>query len=108
MFGFGKKKEEKGCCCGHRDNTEERTSVHSEIKVLGKGCTNCKILMDNVAEALVLLGREPIVEKVTDMADIASYGVIGVPALVFGKKVLSTGKILSVEEAAELLKKAGM
>ncbi|WP_218915534.1 thioredoxin family protein [Cloacibacillus evryensis] len=54
------------------------------------------------------IGREPEVEKVTDMARIVSYGVISTPALVVGERVVSVGKILSAGEIAGLLKKEGL
>ncbi|MEG1912877.1 MAG: thioredoxin family protein [Cloacibacillus sp.] len=78
------------------------------VKILGMGCSNCKTLADNAAKALEAMGFTPDVEKVTDMADIASYGVMSTPALVLGKKVLSAGRVLSVEQITELLKKEGL
>lgn len=75
-----------------------------QIKVLGPGCKRCETLADNVKTALADLGRTDEVVKVTDMVSIARAGVMSTPGLVFGDKVVSTGKVLSAEEIAALLK----
>ena len=41
--------------------------------------------------------------KVTDFAEIAAYGIMSTPGLVVDEKVLSAGKVLSVEEIRRLL-----
>lgn len=74
------------------------------IKVLGSGCAKCVLLKNNVIEALAILKKEAIVEKVTDFKDIASYGVMSTPALVVDGKVLFSGKVLDPKSLAELLK----
>ena len=43
------------------------------------------------------------VEHITDFAEIASYGVMSIPALVFNGKVVSYGRVLSVEEVKRIL-----
>ena len=64
-----------------------------DIKVLGPGCPKCqqteKIVKDAVAES----GIEVTVEKVTDVMEIAGYGVFGTPAVVVDGEVKSVGKI---------------
>lgn len=47
------------------------------------------------------------VEYVDDMAQIAGYGVMSMPALVINEKPVVMGKVLNVKEVEELLKKAG-
>jgi protein-disulfide isomerase len=44
------------------------------------------------------------IEKVTDIPDIMSYGVMSTPALVIDDKVVSYGKVLSFDEIIKLLK----
>jgi small redox-active disulfide protein 2 len=63
------------------------------IKVLGSGCVNCQRLTALTEQALAELGRSEQVEKVTDYAQIASYGVMSTPALVVGEQVLMAGRI---------------
>ena len=69
-----------------------------DIKVLGPGCPKChqteKIVKDAIAES----GVEASVEKVTDVMEIAGYGVFGTPAVVVDGEVKSVGKIPRKEE----------
>ena len=76
-----------------------------EIKILGIGCKNCVNLAKNTEEALKELGMEATITKVTDMKDIAKYGIMRAPGLVIDEKVVSYGKVASTEEITELLKK---
>lgn len=76
-----------------------------EIKILGVGCKNCVNLAKNTEEALKGLGMEATITKVTDMKDIAKYGIMRTPGLVIDEKVVSYGKVASTEEITELLKK---
>lgn len=73
------------------------------IKVLGSCCGNCAALMANTKIALAELGMECTVEKVTDFAEIAKYGVMSIPSLVIDEKVVSTGKVLKPEEIVKIL-----
>lgn len=95
-MGLFKKKEDG------KDGTDEKGSF---VKVLGTGCAKCVGLENNVKKAMAELGMTQDVEHVTDINRIVSYGVMMTPALVLGKEVVSVGKVLSVAEAAELLKK---
>jgi len=74
------------------------------VKILGSGCPNCNRLEANVKEAAKNLGIEAEFEKVTDMKAIVSYGVMRTPALVVDGKVISSGRVLSVNEAEKLIK----
>ena len=76
-----------------------------EIKILGIGCKNCVNLAKNTEEALKELGMEATITKVTDMKDIAKYGIMRTPGLVIDEKVVSYGKVASTDEITELLKK---
>ncbi|MDO4560757.1 MAG: thioredoxin family protein [bacterium] len=109
MFEFGNKEQKNGCACecscGAKGNSGQKSS---EVKILGMGCASCKVLAENTKQALASIGREPKVEKVTDMARIVSYGVISTPALVIGERVVSAGTVLSAGEIASLLKKEGL
>lgn len=78
------------------------------IKILGSGCKNCVALTENAKEAINELGIKAEVEKVTDFADIAAYGVMRTPALVVDEKVVSFGKVLKPKEIVNILKKTGI
>ena len=73
------------------------------IKILGSGCANCHRLEANTTQALSTLGLEATVEKVTDVADIASYGVMRTPGLVVDEQVLVSGRVPDAAEIARLL-----
>lgn len=69
-----------------------------EIKVLGPGCFNCKKLEELTRSALESLAIEAKVEKVSNYQQIMDLGVMRTPGLVINGKVVSSGRIPSVEE----------
>ena len=76
-----------------------------EIKVLETGCcSKCATLTKNAEEAVKAIGINASVEEVTDIEKIISYGIMRTPALVVDEKVLSVGKVLTVEEISSILK----
>jgi small redox-active disulfide protein 2 len=77
------------------------------IKVLGPGCANCVRLEANVKEALAAGGiADATVEKVTDYADIASWGIMSTPGLVIDGSVVVSGRVPDVAEVAQLIASA--
>lgn len=75
-----------------------------KIKVLGSGCKNCKKLLENVTEAVSQIGLKAEILYVTDMMAIANSGLMRTPGLIIDEKVVSAGKVLTIEEAKDLLK----
>jgi small redox-active disulfide protein 2 len=73
------------------------------IKILGSGCANCHRLEANTRDALATLGMDATIEKVTDVGDIASYGVMRTPGLVVDEQVLVSGRVPDAKEIARLL-----
>jgi small redox-active disulfide protein 2 len=73
------------------------------IKVLGTGCANCKKLEENTKKAVAELGIDATIEKVTEMKDIMSYGVMKTPALVVDGKVKIMGRVPSADEIKKYL-----
>ena len=63
------------------------------IRVLGLGCTNCQTLFNRVMEVLNQLNLTADLEHVTDVKKIASYGIMGSPALLINGKVVSVGQV---------------
>jgi small redox-active disulfide protein 2 len=63
------------------------------IKVLGSGCRNCEI----TASAIVQAAKEANVQielvKVTDIAEIMSFGVMSTPGVVVDGTVVHSGGI---------------
>lgn len=76
-----------------------------DVKVLGPGCPRCEMLYKNVEKALKELGITTKIEKITDIPKIVTYGIMSTPALVINEKVVSQGKILTVEEIKEIISK---
>jgi small redox-active disulfide protein 2 len=116
---FGKKKDIKRdantvCSCngGSPVNDEGEAKVADgtgvSIKVLGSGCKNCQALLQNTEEAVKELNLPADIEYVTDMAKIAQYGVMSMPALVVNEQVVSMGRVLKSADVQKLLKKIGI
>jgi small redox-active disulfide protein 2 len=73
------------------------------VKVLGPGYANCQNLEKAARAAPTDLGLQATVEKVTDYATIAGYGVMSTPALVVDDKVVLAGRVPSTAQVGELL-----
>ncbi|MGX0975089.1 small redox-active disulfide protein 2 [Roseovarius sp. MBR-51] len=73
------------------------------IKILGSGCKKCIALGENAKAAADASGKEAEIIKITDIAEIAAFGVMATPGLVIDEKVVSTGKVLSAEDIVRLL-----
>lgn len=76
-----------------------------DIKILGTGCPNCQKLENNTRQALEELKLKANVEKVTEIEDIMSYGVMGTPALVVDGEVKIYGRVADSKEIKGLLTK---
>jgi len=74
-----------------------------KIEVLGTGCAKCQTLLANVKEAVAKKGIFAQIDKIEDIMKIMEYGVTSTPALVVNGKVVSSGKLLSVDEITLLL-----
>jgi len=73
------------------------------IKILGSGCRKCIALGENAKAAAEQAGIPAEIVKVTDFVEMAKYGAMSTPALVIDEKLLSAGKVLSVDEVKEKL-----
>jgi len=76
-----------------------------EIKVLGTGCSNCKTLEKAVINVVAEMKINANIEKVEDIQQIISYGVMRTPALVINGKVVLSGRIPSSKEIQEIIEK---
>jgi len=74
-----------------------------EIKVLGPGCANCNKLEKVVGEAVKELGITDPVQKVSDIKEMLSYGIMSTPALVIDGKVKFSGRVPSKDEIKKYL-----
>jgi len=74
-----------------------------EIRILGTGCPKCHKLEEETRNAAAEMGLACNIEKVTDLKDIMSYGVMMTPALVVDGEVKVVGKVPAREDIKKLL-----
>ena len=74
-----------------------------KVQILGTGCPKCKTLTQNAESAVKELGIDCEVEKVTDIDQILSFGVMMTPALAIDGEVKSSGKVLTSGEIKKVL-----
>ena len=74
-----------------------------EIKVLGPGCPNCKRLEKNARAAVVGMGIEATVTKVSDMTDILAYDILSTPGLVIDEEVVCSGRVPNTPEITSMI-----
>ena len=74
-----------------------------DIKVLGPGCKRCQATEDMVKAEAARLGVNVTVEKVTDYAAIAGYGIVSTPGIVIDGKVVHAGGLPKAEDLAKWL-----
>ena len=74
-----------------------------DIKILGSGCAKCEKLEAAARTAVTQLGIDAEFDKVTDPAEIASWGVMATPALVIDDDVVLSGRVPSVEDVTQLI-----
>jgi len=63
------------------------------IAVLGAGCTRCTQLESDVRDILSEMKITADLRHITDLKEIARYGVMGAPTLVVNNKVVSVGEV---------------
>ncbi len=74
-----------------------------QIKVLGTGCSKCKITYNNVLEALKQLNIEADVIKIEDIEEMMKYNVLTTPVLMIDEVVKVKGRIADVNEIKQFL-----
>ena len=74
-----------------------------DVKVLGSGCKRCEATEQMVRAEAARLGVDVNVEKVTDYALIAGFGVASTPGIVIDGKVVHAGGLPKTEDVAKWL-----
>ena len=74
-----------------------------KLQILGTGCPKCKKLLELTEQAAIELGIEYEIEKVTDMNDIMTFGILITPALAVDGQVKVAGKIPSMDALKKIL-----
>ncbi len=75
-----------------------------KVQILGTGCAKCNDLAANAREAAQVLGEEIVLEKITGLNDIMSFGCMTTPGLAIDGQVVSQGKVLKPEQIMKLLR----
>jgi small redox-active disulfide protein 2 len=79
-----------------------------EVKVLGPGCPNCEKLEQMVYQVMETENIIGSVEHVRDLEEIASYGLVGLPALVINGEVKSVGRFPRESQLRDWLEQAAV
>lgn len=74
-----------------------------DVKVLGPGCARCRATAEMVRDQAAKLGIEVNVEKVTDYAVIAGFGIASTPGIVIDGKVVHAGGLPRPDDVARWL-----
>lgn len=73
------------------------------VKVLGPGCKRCAATAEMVQAQAERIGVPVTIEKVTDYAAIAGYGIVSTPGIVIDGKVVHAGGLPKAEDLAKWL-----
>jgi small redox-active disulfide protein 2 len=74
-----------------------------DVKVLGPGCKRCVTTAEMVKAEADRLGIAVTIEKVTDYAAIAGWGIASTPGIVIDGKVVHAGGLPKAEDIAKWL-----
>ncbi|MBF0509993.1 MAG: TM0996/MTH895 family glutaredoxin-like protein [Deltaproteobacteria bacterium] len=76
-----------------------------DIKILGPGCKKCHETENIVKEAVAAAGVEAKIEKVSDIMEIAKYGVFMTPAVIVDGEVKMSGQVPKKEDVTSWINK---
>jgi small redox-active disulfide protein 2 len=82
---------------------DHRRVTMKDVKVLGPGCARCRATAQMVLDQAASLGIEVNVEKVTDYAAIAGFGIASTPGIVIDGKVVHAGGLPRPDDVARWL-----
>ncbi|MDO9057530.1 MAG: thioredoxin family protein [Bradyrhizobium sp.] len=74
-----------------------------QVKILGPGCKRCAATVEMVQTEADRLGVPVSIEKVTDYAAIAGYGIASTPGIVVDGKVVHAGGLPRPDDLARWL-----
>ena len=73
------------------------------VKILGPGCNRCVATAEMVKAEADRLGIPVTIEKVTDYAAIAGYGVASTPGVVIDGKLVHAGGLPKTDDVIKWL-----
>ncbi|MEN6621876.1 MAG: thioredoxin family protein [Smithella sp.] len=75
------------------EQVDAETFSGFRIAVLGAGCMRCTQLETDVRDILSELKIAADLQHIIDLKEISRYGLMGLPALVIGNKVVAAGEV---------------
>jgi CBS domain-containing protein len=78
-----------------------------EVLILGPGCGQCSRLETDVRDMMAEMNLPGELIHVTDVREIGKYGLMGMPALVINKKVVSVGTTPEKKKIRRWLEEVG-
>lgn len=63
------------------------------VKVLGTGCANCKNTVKLIEDVAKARGVEVRIDKIEELSQIVSYGIMATPGVVVDGKVVHAGGV---------------
>lgn len=72
-----------------------------DIKVLGTGCANCRNTVTLIEQEAQARGVAVTLQKVEDIKDIMSYGVMSTPGVVIDGRVVHAGGVPGRDKVAQ-------
>ena len=76
------------------------------IKVLGTGCTKCRLLKQRLTELKEKHNLHFEIHDVSQLDDIMSYGVMMTPGLVINEKLKAVGKVPNEQQILNWIQEA--
>jgi len=73
------------------------------IKILGTGCKKCDTVTKLTKEIINENNLDATIEKVENMKDIMSYGIMATPGIVINEKVISSGTVPSKKKLKKMI-----
>lgn len=78
--------------------------MNMKIQVIGEGCDKCDTLYANVQAAVEELGLQVELEKVEDLIEIVTLGVMSAPSVMIDGKLVIAGRVAKKDEIVKILK----
>jgi small redox-active disulfide protein 2 len=75
-----------------------------KVRILGAGCSKCRTLEQKIRSLDSTHNLNLDIEKVTDLREIMSYGILATPGLVIDGVVKSAGSVPNDEKLLTWLK----
>ena len=74
------------------------------VKILGSGCKRCIATAEMAEAEAKKIGVEIALQKVTDFAEIAGYGIAATPGVVIDGKVVHAGGLPKPQDMTKWLR----